>query len=162
MPVEFLSDDQVAVFGQFAGPVSTAELERFFFLDERDLELAGRRRAAGSRLGFGVQLGRLRFLGTFLDDRVAVPGSVVDFVATQLGVVDCSVLGSYVERSKTPYEHRWEIAQAYGYRRLSVPGTAAEFRSFLTARAWTRTERPTQLFDRGVAGLRAERVLLPV
>ena len=72
-----------------------------------------------------------------------------------------AIFGSYVERSKTPYEHRWEIAQAYGYRRLSVPGTAAEFRSFLTARAWTRAGRPTQLFYQGVAWLRAERVLLP-
>ncbi|WP_426938368.1 DUF4158 domain-containing protein [Pseudarthrobacter sp. S3] len=124
MPVEFLSDDQVAVYAQFAGPVSRAELERFFFLDDRDLEL-------------------------------------VDFVATQLGIVGGSVLGSYAERSKTPYEHRWEIAQAYGYRRLSAPGTAAEFRSFLTARAWTLAERPTQLFDQGVAWIRAERVLLP-
>ncbi|WP_434621407.1 DUF4158 domain-containing protein [Arthrobacter sp. A5] len=65
--------------------------------------------------------------------------------------------GSYAARSKTLYEHRWEIAQADGYRRLSVPGTAAEFRSFLMARAWTRAERPTQLFDQGVAWLRTKR-----
>ena len=108
-----------------------------------------------------MQLGTLRFLGTFLDDPVAVPEVVVDFVAAQLGIVDGSVLGSYAERSKTPYEHCWEIARVYGYRRLSEPETAAEFRSFLTARAWTRAERPTQLFDQGVAWLRAERVLLP-
>lgn len=108
-----------------------------------------------------MQLGTLRYLGTFLDDPVAVPGSVVDFVATQLGIVGGSVLRSYAERSKTPYEHRWEIVQTYGYRRLSVSETAADFRSFLAARAWTRAERPTQLFDQGVAWLRAERVLLP-
>ncbi|MEO8222646.1 MAG: Tn3 family transposase [Specibacter sp.] len=161
MPVEFLSDDQIAVYGQFSGPVSPAELERFFFLDDQDLELVGRRRGEGSQLGLGVQLGTLRFLGTFLDNPVAVPEAVINFVATQLGIVDSSVLGSYVERSKTPYEHRWEIARAYGYRRFSEPETAEEFRSFLTARAWTRAERPTQLFDQGVAWLRAERVLLP-
>ncbi len=161
MPVEFLSDDQVAVYGQFSGPVSRAELERFFFLDDQDLELVARRRGEGSRLGFGVQLGTLRFPGTFLDNPVVVPDEVVDFVARQLGIVDGSVLGSYVERSKTPYEHRWEIARVYGFRRLSEPETATEFRSFLTARAWTRAERPTQLFDQGVAWLRAERVLLP-
>ncbi|WP_186760801.1 DUF4158 domain-containing protein, partial [Arthrobacter alpinus] len=161
MPVEFLSDDQVAVYGRFSGPVSQGELERFFFLDDRDLELVARRRGEGSRLGFGVQLGTLRFLGTFLDDPVAVPKAVVDFIATQLGIVDGSVLGDYVERSKTPYEHRWEIARVYGYRRLSEPETATEFRGFLTARAWTRAERPIQLFDQGVAWLRSERVLLP-
>lgn len=161
MPVEFLSDDQVAVYGQFSGPVSPAELERFFFLDDRDLELVDRRRGEGSRLGFGVQLGTLRFLGTFLDDPLAVPEEVVNFVATQLGIVDGSVLGSYAERSKTAYEHRWEIARTYGYRRFSETETATKFRSFLTARAWTRAERPTHLFDQGVTWLRAERVLLP-
>lgn len=161
MPVEFLSDDQVAVYGQFSGPVSRAELERFFFLDDRDLELVGRRRGEGSQLGFGLQLGTLRFLGMFLDDPVAVPKAVVDFVASQLGIADGSVLGSYAERPKTPYEHRWEIARVYGYRRLSEPETVADFKAFLTARAWTRAERPTQLFDQGVAWLRAERVLLP-
>lgn len=82
-------------------------------------------------------------------------------MATQLGIVDDSVLWSSAERSKTPYEHRWEIARVYGYRRLSELETAAEFRSFLTARAWTRAERPTRLYDQGVAWLRAERVLLP-
>lgn len=152
MPVEFLSDDQVAVYGQFSGPVSRSELERFFFLDDRDLELVGRRRGAGSQLGFGLQLGTLRFLGTFLDDPVAVPEAVVDFVASQLGITDGSVLGSYAERPKTPYEHRWKIARVYGYRRLSEPETVAEFKSFLTARAWTRAERPTQLFDQGWRG----------
>ncbi|WP_230855213.1 DUF4158 domain-containing protein [Arthrobacter terrae] len=161
MPVEFLSDDQVAVYGQFSGPISRAELERFFFLDDQDLELVGRRRGEGSRLGFGIQLGTLRFLGTFFDNPLAVPEEVINFVATQLEIVDDSVLGSYMERSKTPYEHRWEIARAYGYRRFSEPETAKEFRSFLMARAWTRAERPTQLFDQGVAWLRAERVLLP-
>ena len=33
MPVGFPSDDQVTVYGQLAGPVSAAEMERFFFLD---------------------------------------------------------------------------------------------------------------------------------
>lgn len=84
MPVEFLNDDQVAVYGIFSGPVSRAELERLFFLVDRDLDLAGRRRGEGSQLGFGLQLGTLRFLGTFLDNPVAVPKAVVDFVASQL------------------------------------------------------------------------------
>lgn len=62
---------------------------------------------------------------------MAVPEVVVDFVATQLGIVDASVLSSYVEGSKTPYEHRWEIARAYGYRRFSDPETAAVVQQLL-------------------------------
>jgi hypothetical protein len=34
MPVEFLSDDQAAVYGVFSGPPSAAELDKFFLLDD--------------------------------------------------------------------------------------------------------------------------------
>ena len=36
MAIEFLSDDQVAAYGRFAGAPERAELERFFFLDDAD------------------------------------------------------------------------------------------------------------------------------
>jgi hypothetical protein len=42
MPVEFLTDAQVAAYGRFAGPPTRAQLERFFFLHDED-----RRRVAG-------------------------------------------------------------------------------------------------------------------
>lgn len=161
MPVDFLSDDQVTAYGRFVGPVSPLDLERFFFLDDDDVASIGRRRGDGNRLGFGVQLGPLRFLGVFLEDPASVPATVVDFIATQLGIVDLSVWESYSARTKTAYEHGWEIAQTYGYRRLSESAVADEFVSFLTARARTRTERPSALFDQGVGWLRRERVLLP-
>jgi hypothetical protein len=41
MPVEFLMDDEAAVYGRFTGPPSQADLARVFFLDEEDLALAG-------------------------------------------------------------------------------------------------------------------------
>lgn len=47
MPVDFLSDEQVARYRRFRGEVSTAELEQFFRLDAKALEaLAGKRRPA--------------------------------------------------------------------------------------------------------------------
>ena len=66
MAVEFLTDEQAAGHGRFEGEPSQAELERFFFLDEGDSELVARRRSPYSQLGFAVQLGTARFLGTFL------------------------------------------------------------------------------------------------
>jgi hypothetical protein len=35
MPVEFLSDEQVAAYGCFVGESSRSDVERFFYLDER-------------------------------------------------------------------------------------------------------------------------------
>ena len=64
-------------------------------------------------------------------------------------------------RSKTGYEHGWEIAEAYGYRRASDPVVLGEFTGFLAARTATRTERSLAVFDQAVAWLRREKVLLP-
>ncbi|WP_431031548.1 Tn3 family transposase [Plantibacter sp. RU18] len=161
MPVDFLSDEQVGAYGRFVGPVTQLDLDRFFFLDDDDLAIVGRRRGVANRLGFAVQLGTVRYLGCFLDDPTAVPGNVAEFVAGQLGVVGPGVFEEYSNRPKTGYEHAWEIAGAYGYRRTSDPTTLAEFTGFVAARTATRTERPTAVFDQAVAWLRRERVLLP-
>lgn len=84
VPVEFLSDDQVAAYGRFAGPPGQGELERFFFLDDAARALTARRRGDHNRLGFAVQLGTVRFLGTFLPDPLDVPAVVTDYLAGQL------------------------------------------------------------------------------
>lgn len=50
--------------------------------------LEGKRRDE-NRLGFAVQWGTVRMLGTFLgDDPTAVPGAVAAFVAEQLEISD--------------------------------------------------------------------------
>ena len=83
--MEFLTDEQVARFGRFAGQApSQAELERFFFLDDADHALVRRHRGQHNRLGFSLQLGTVRYLGTFLPDPLEVPTEVVDFLASQL------------------------------------------------------------------------------
>ena len=89
MPVEFLSDQQVARFGRFAADPSPAELELFFRLDAGALRLLRRKRRDENRLGFAVQLGTVRMLGTFLgEDPAAVPAAVAAFVAEQLEIPD--------------------------------------------------------------------------
>jgi hypothetical protein len=116
MPVEFLSDDQAAVYGVFSGPPSAAELDKFFLLDDVDRELVRRRRGGANRLGFAVQLGTVRFLGTFLADPLAVPSSVPEYVARRLGIDDPLVVEVYGARVSTQWEHTAEIRNAYGYR----------------------------------------------
>ncbi|ETA03452.1 hypothetical protein ThrDRAFT_01198 [Frankia casuarinae] len=159
--MEFLTDEQVAAYGRFDGEPVRAELERFFFLDDADRELVVRRRGEHSRLGFAVQLGTVRFLGTFLSDPLEVPWVVVDYLAGQLDVADSSVVKRYTERLPTQHEHAREIRSVYGYRDFADPQAATELRAFLASRAWTQAEGPVALFGQATAWLRRSRVLLP-
>lgn len=104
MPVEFLTDEEVATYGRFNGPPSRVDLERCFLPNDRDRELVRQRRRAHNRLGFALQLGTVRFLGTILPDPLDVPAEVVAYQARQLGIEDVSCLSAYAEREMTPLE----------------------------------------------------------
>jgi Domain of unknown function (DUF4158)/Tn3 transposase DDE domain len=159
MPVEFLTDEQAAAYGRYAGTPARAELERFFFLNDRDRELVNLRRRPHTRLGFAVQLGTVRFLGTFLQNPIDVPVEVVAYQASQLGIEDVSCLRAYVEREMTPHEHVWEIRREFGYRDFAE--AEEELTAFILARCATTAEEPQALFDRAVAWLVEHKVLLP-
>ncbi|MEU0375528.1 DUF4158 domain-containing protein [Streptomyces sp. NPDC006283] len=159
MPVEYLSAEQEARYGRFATEPSPGELEQFFRLDTRALELARAKRRPATRLGWAVQWGTVRMLGTFLtEDPTVVPASVVQFVAEQLAFDDEHFAG-YRARSQTAYEHAWEIRDAYGYRDFTEG--EEELPEFLVARVWSSREGPRALFDRAVVWLVNNRVLLP-
>jgi Domain of unknown function (DUF4158) len=159
VPVEFLSDEQAAAYGHFLGPPTREQLERFFWLNDTDRSQARRRRRDATALGFGVQLGTVRFLGTFLADPVDVPWPVVLFVADQLGIADPSCVKDYGSRPMTAYEHQWEIRREYGYSDFTEH--AEELRRFVEARAWLSNEGPRALFDRSTAWCVEHKVLLP-
>ncbi len=159
MPVEFLSDEQAAAYGRFNGVPGRAELERCFFLDDADRELVRRRRSEQNRLGLALQLTTVRCLGTFLADPLDVPWVVVEYLGRQLDIADPSVVKAYSKRPATQWEHTAEVRQVYGF--TDFGGAEPRLRDFLTARAWTRAERPSALFEQAVAWLRGERVLLP-
>ena len=67
MPVEFLTDDEAA-YGRYAGVPSRADLELVFFLDDEDRALIERRRGEHMKLGFGLQLVTIRWVGAFLEN----------------------------------------------------------------------------------------------
>jgi TnpA family transposase len=161
VPVEFLTDEQVAAFGRFTGPPSRAELDQYFWLDDADWKRLDKRRGDHNRLGYALQMTTVRYLGCFLPDPVAVPTPVVDFLAEQLGVADASCIKQYAARQNTQWEHTVEIRAEFGYRNFSDPEASAELRAFLAARAWTRLEPSKALFDAAVRWLCRRRVLLP-
>ena len=159
MPVEFLTDDEAAEYGRYAGVPSQAELEKIFFLDDEDRALVARRRGDRMKLGFALQLVTVRYVGLFLEDPLAVPAVVVDFVAGQLGIADPSCVKRYTDRDKTRFDHAWEIQRACGLKDFT--DAEEQLREWVAARSWTSGDGPKAVFRDAVRWLRERDVLLP-
>jgi hypothetical protein len=100
MPVEFLSNEQAARYGRYQADPNAEQLTRYFHLSPADAQFLAQRRRAANKLGCAVQLGTLRFLGTFLPEPTQVPAVVVQTLATQLGI-DSVELAGYRKRPNT-------------------------------------------------------------
>jgi hypothetical protein len=159
MPVEFLTDDEAAAYGRYAGVPSRADLERVFFLDDDDRALIERHRGEHMKLGFSLQLVSVRWVGTFLEDPLDVPVAVLDFMAEQLEIADPSSVKRYTERTKTRFDHQWEIRRACGLKEFTA--AEAELRVWVAARSWTSGDGPKAIFTDAVRWLRERDVLLP-
>ena len=161
MPHEYLSDDQVSRYGRFVADPTPEELEKFFFLNEAALaEVRGRRRAH-NKLGWAVQWGTVRMLGTFLTDSgpVDVPEVVLRYAAEQLGIADWAQAKLYGDRPATPYDHAAAIRELLGYREFGA--AEDEVTAFIASRARRTRDSRRELFDRSVLWLIGNRVLLP-
>ena len=141
-------------YGRFAGEPSPEQLAKFFHLDEED------RAFVRGSLGCAVQLGTLRFLGTFLSDAGDLPAAVVRYIAQQLGLEEPLGLLDDYRRSQMRWVHAREIRDRFGYRDFDATESFRLAR-WLYARAWGSAARPTVLFDLATARLVENKVLLP-
>ena len=161
MPVDFLTAEHKAGYGQFSGEPNEVQLARYFHLDEADLAVISDRRGDQNRLGFALQLTAVRFLGAFLPELTLAPASVQMFVARQLSIKDISVLAHYAQREPTKREHTALIRAQYGYHDFSEPPWPFRLSRVLYSRAWISNERPSLMFDFATAWLIRHKVLLP-
>ncbi len=159
MPVDFLTREQEARYGQFIDDPTPEQLARYFWLDDQDRALAWSHRGEHNRLGFAIQLGTVRFLGVFLPDPAAVPDSVSRYVAEQLDL-DVQSLDRY-RTSESRWDHAQEICRIYGYHHFMDQPGYWRFVRWLYTRAWLSAERPSVLFDLATARCVEKKVLLP-
>lgn len=160
MPVDFLTTEQKDNYGQFLSEPDEVQLARYFHLDETDLSIINNRRGDQNRLGFGLQLGSVRFLGTFLSDLSQMPVNAQWFVARQLSIADISLLSSYAQRETTKREHTALIRNQYQYQDFTWPWSF-RLNRLLFARSWISNERPGLLFDFATVWLIQKKILLP-
>jgi TnpA family transposase len=141
VPVEFLSDQEAAVFARYGESVPQADLERFFFLDDAERKLVAGLRGDHNRVGFSLQLATARYLGRFLADPLeGVPTEVLDFLAGQLRIADLSCVKRYAQREQTHREHAARIRKLLGLRDFAE--VEAELAAWVDTRAWVTGDGP--------------------
>lgn len=74
-------------------------------------------KGARNRIGWAVQLGTVRYLGTFLDNPEQVPSVVVDYVAEQLGLDPAEFAGYGTKEAR--WDHQEQIRTGTGTRSSS-------------------------------------------
>jgi TnpA family transposase len=160
MPVSFLSNEQRENYGRYTGAPSPDDLARYFHLDDSDHVLIAQKRGKHNRLGFAVQLGTVRYLGTFLEDPLAVPEPVLHTLAKQLRIEVISDATIY-SASRQRLQHAAEIQTHYSYVEVTERTVGFHLTRWLYALCWTGTDQPSVLFERAVTWLVTHKVLLP-
>jgi len=160
MAISFLTAAQRDRYGRYPDVVTPNDLSRCFHLSDDDRAQIMSCRGHHNRLGFALQLSTVRYLGTFLDNPIAVPSSVLQSLSHQLAIHTLDGLQSY-RKGEQREEHVTKIRKRYGYGDITEPRVGFRMTRWLYGVCWTGTERLGALFDRATAWLLAHKILLP-
>lgn len=162
MPVDFLSDEQESKYGKYNGDPTPEQLSKYFWLDDKDRVAIFRHRGIHNCMSYAVQLGTVRYLGTFASNFDEIPETVMSYVAKQLNTeaIDLSQYGN-ISSNKSFWTHTQEIRQSYGYSDFTDQPFQFTLTRWLYSRAWISAERPSVLFDLATARCVENKVLLP-
>lgn len=145
--------------GNFAGAPSTDQLQLYFQLTDFDRDLINEMRSAATQLGFAVQLGSVRFLGTFPNELQQVPQAIIDYLAAQLSLSALSF--TQYTRRMTINQHQNLIRQRYHYRNFTDPAVNQSLADWLLKRAKYTNETNKLLYDMLLKKCLDEKILLP-
>lgn len=146
-------------FGIYLGEPSPEQLNQFFYLHEKDLELISTIRLPSTKLGFALQLGTVRFLGTFFTAIDNIPDNVVLYIATQLNVLPGEI-NNYTRR-QTKNEHVKKIKIHYNYQDFNQIKIEDYLFKWPLNRAIYTTESSDMLFDMLLKKCLDEKIILP-
>ena len=85
MPVNFLTEEQNQAYARYPVTLTTEQLDKYFYLDDKDKTLIATCRRDYNKVGYALQLTTVRFLGTFLADPLNVPADVKNYVVKTAG-----------------------------------------------------------------------------
>jgi Domain of unknown function (DUF4158) len=158
VPVRLFTDAERDRLNRFPPDIPPGDLLAWFTLSDDALELIGDRRGEHNRLGFGLQLTTLPYLGFVPDDLTSAPARVVAYLALQLGV-PAEALTAYGDREHTRTDHLQEIQAHLGFRSAGAEDFAA-LGAWLLDRALEH-DKPMALFQLACEWLRRERIVRP-
>lgn len=160
MPVDLLTNEQYQSYAKYPATLTQDQLDKYFYLDDKDKKLINACRRDYNKLGYAIQLTTVRFLGTFLSNPIEVPDDVIRYIAKQLGMEFLVDIECYLDRKATRLAHCSEIKTLFDYQNLSG-AWGYRLTHWLYAQSWFGNERPSILFERCVLWLISRKVLLP-
>ena len=117
------------------------------------IRLVARRREDYTRLGFAIQLGTARFLGTFHRIRRTSRQGLSCIWRHGCCITDPACLPRYLERPRTHYEHAQAIKRHYGYHDFHAHPEYFRLVRWLYPRAWlSRAAQRAGRFRHGPLG----------